>query len=912
MAPDSDQGHDPNPPIPTYDEAIAGGSWQGHDQPHSPIGDTTEGQSLLNTRHQNSRSSGRRPGGYRPPTVETDDEDSLLGSDSDSDSEAGHVRREMQEMDIDDSEVRGGMRNRSSWGKRIGFSLPQWRWRWRWRLPRIQLGRTPAAPPGGDGANSATGEEETPRRRFAFPTVGSAALILIVGRMLAILLVLGFLYLLFVSDLFSGMARRMGSRMFDPASVRNHVIMSVSPRRIRDNLKHYTGYAHLAGTAGDFALAEDTEKLFRQYGLEDVTRDEYQVYLNYPTVDGRAVQIMGSDGRPTWSAKLEEDERGEEAAGRQTLAFHGHSKSGDVKGPLIYANYGAKQDYKRLKEQGIDMHGAIALIRYGGYPVDPSLKVKEAELQGFAGCLIYSDPADYGFVKGETAPKGPYLPADGVLRSGVSLTSQIVGDVLTPGWGSKEGALRVEPSESLGLVNIPSLPLAWRDAQELLKSIKHYGEAVPKNWAGGVPDVGEWWTGNASSPIVRIKNEQDEVEKKPIWNVYGRIVGVEQSEKKVIIGNHRDAWGFGASDPNSGTAVMLEVIRIFGDLMAQEWRPLRTIEFMSWDGGAYNMIGSTEFVEQNDEDLRRDGFAYINIGAGVIGDSFRAAGSPILHKALLEVLGEVKDPNFNDTTLRALWDSNHGELQGLAATSDYVGFQDIVGTSSIDMSFGGQPYPLHSSYETFDFVDQVGDPGFVYHTLLAQAVGLLVLELADRPIMPFDLPHYVNTIKDWISELENWISKTQADPKSLSVQPLRDAHHEILTAAREFGMWELSWETSVISSSGFETAGLGRKRAEYNSRLARFESDLLDPVGVSHILTLPPWEHSKLTLSSPQIFGRSQYKHVMMAPSPESSYLSENFPSIREAINSGDWARAHDTIERVSAIMKKAAAHLLE
>ncbi|KAK0620527.1 hypothetical protein B0T14DRAFT_567270 [Immersiella caudata] len=891
MAPGSDDRYDPNPPIPTYDEAIAGGSWQRQDQPHSPIPDAAEGQSLLSNRHHlpsaNNNATGRRPRGYRPPTVETDDEDSLLGSDSDSDSdsEAEHVRREMQEMDIDDSETRGG---RSSWGKRIGFSLPQWRWRWRWRLPKIRLGRTPAAPVGGEGA-STTAEEETPGQRFAFPTLGSAALFLIVGRVLAIMLVLGFLYLLFVSDMFSNMARRMG-RPFDPANVRNHVKMSVNPAKIRDQLRHYTGYAHLAGTAGDFALVEDTEMLFRRYGLEDVTIDEYQVYLNYPKADGRAVEVLGADGKPTWSAKLEEDEKGGEVAGRQPMAFHGHSKSGDVKGPLIYANYGSKDDFAKLKENGIDTKGAIALVRYGGHPRDAALKVKEAELAGFVGCLIYSDPADDGFVRGETAPNGPFMPADGVHREGVSLTSSIVGDPLTPGWGSKASAIRGAPSESLGLVKIPSLPLAWRDAQVLLQRIEDFGEHVPSSWVGGVPEIRQWWTGNSSSPIVRLKNEQDEVEKKPVWNVYGRIVGYEQSEKKLIIGNHRDAWGFGGPDPNSGSAIMMEVIRIFGDLMLQEWRPLRTIEFMSWDAGAYNLIGSTEYVEQNDEDLRRDGLAYINIGAGVTGDSFHASGSPILNKALLELLNEIRDPNFNDTTLRALWDERQGELESLGGGSDFVAFQDIVGTSSIDMRFSGRPAPSHSTYETFDWVEQVGDPGFVYHTLLTQAICLLILELADRPIMPFDLPHYVNTMGRWVQDLDNWV-KAQPAGKSLSIQPLKDAHHSILQSVREFIKWELSWETSVISSSGYETAGLGRKRAEYNSRLARFESDLLDPIG---------------------IHGRAQFKHVLAAPSLESVYEEEYFPSIREAIKSGDLARANDTMVRVAEIMKTAATHLLE
>ena len=31
-----------------------------------------------------------------------------------------------------------------------------------------------------------------------------------------------------------------------------------------------------------------------------------------------------------------------------------------------------------------------------------------------------------------------------------------------------------------------------------------------------------------------------------------------------MLGNHRDAWGFGAADPSSGTAAMMELSRVLG------------------------------------------------------------------------------------------------------------------------------------------------------------------------------------------------------------------------------------------------------------------------------------------------------------------------------------------------------------
>ena len=120
----------------------------------------------------------------------------------------------------------------------------------------------------------------------------------------------------------------------------------------------------------------------------------------------------------------------------------------------------------------------------------------------------------------------------------------------------------------------------------LLKTIEGYGTQVKSEGPA-------LWSGNASSPIVRLQNQLVNKEKQKITNVLGLIRGTEQGERQVIVGNHRDAWCWGASTPNSGTAIMLEVGRIFGEMMTYGWRPLRTIVFANWDAGEYNRIGST-------------------------------------------------------------------------------------------------------------------------------------------------------------------------------------------------------------------------------------------------------------------------------------------------------------------------------
>lgn len=306
----------------------------------------------------------------------------------------------------------------------------------------------------------------------------------------------------------------------------------------------------------------------------------------------------------------------------------------------------------------------------------------------------------------------------------------------------------------------------------------------------------------------------------------GRIPGVEQTEKSVIIGNHRDSWDFGAADPGSGTAVMLEVVRIFGNLTEHGWKPLRTIEFASWDGEEYNLIGSTEYVEDNMEKLRKDGFAYINVDVGVSGPNFRAAASPVFKTALLRCLARTTDPTLKKS-LEELWNDRNSHLEGLGAGSDYVAFQDMAGTSSLDMGFEGPPFPYHSAYENFEWMDRFGDPGFQYHKALAQILALMILEIAERPVMPFDMSAYAAATASYVQDIENYV-ESKAPSDAWNLDPLKEAALQFKTEAERFEKWEVEWENVVYSSGGFESAALEDLRMDHNNRMADFETHLLD------------------------------------------------------------------------------------
>ncbi|KAI9673167.1 MAG: hypothetical protein M1817_003029 [Caeruleum heppii] len=730
-----------------------------------------------------------------------------------------------------------------------------------------------------------------PSIRFHVPEASYPGLI-VCGRLFALALIFFVVYF-FISEI----TPKSVTGGYDPDVIRAYVQGNVDRLRIREYLEKLTRFDHIAGTRGDLALAEYVEGVFAAAKLERVQMNEYEVYLNYPRPSGRRIAIV-SPPELVWEAQLEEDVAitGSGDSQQQTLVFHGHSRAGNITGPLIYANYGSRADFARLQELGIDVSGAIVLVRYYGSQGDRALKVKAAELAGAAGCIIYSDPAEDGFRRGEVWPSGRWQPEDGVQRGAVSLMSWVVGDVLTPGWASTPGAHRLSKDDNPGLVNIPSLPLSWRDAQSLLSALRNHGEKVSADWIGGVPNIEEWWTGDETSPIVHLQNEQDEQEKQPIWNVLGSITGIEQSEKTIIVGNHRDAWCAGGADPGSGTAVMLEVATLFGELVQRGWQPRRTIQFASWDGEEYNLIGSTEWVEDNIEGLRLNGVAYLNVDTAVSGSDFRAASSPLFQKALMRVLERVAHP-LSNKTLRTVWDETNSKLGGLGAGSDYVAFQDLAGTSSIDMGFDGPGFPYHSCYDNFEWMSKFGDPTWESHAAMAQVWALLILEIADSPVLPYDFIAYASAVDGYVKDLEAYANGQRqggsTDGDGLDFTKLRDASKAFTDNAGLFQRWEQDWLELVNDGRRPETNVVAIHRMGHNNRMSNFETHLLD---LEEGGGLP---------------GREQFKHVIFAPQAWSGYDEAYFPGVRDALDEGNRTLAQQQLDKAAAILEKASLKLL-
>jgi N-acetylated-alpha-linked acidic dipeptidase len=520
-----------SPPIPSYEEVIGNSS-----QIFEPLYAAPTVQSARSS--EDSLYSGRRR------HVDSEDLTSLESDAGESDTE--EFRRDIERLDYQGDafeleELGNGGARRS----RRQIIEPGWKGRLqdlRRRVGRLSKSwsfKTPSCICSGMPRCQCTSIPENWRWIF----IGIFARLFGLGVLIAI----G--YAIFSFAILPTVSHELAT-MFDPESVRTFAQESIDVDRIKLRMKHITSFDHVAGTKGSFYLAEWMRDIFTAAGADKVQMDEYQVYLNYPKKDGRRVAIVEPQ-ELRWEARLEEEPvypLSEGASKENSLVFHGHSKSGTVTGPLIYCNYGSRDEYRQVcQDSGINCTGAIALVRYYGTQGDRALKVKAAEEWGIKGVLIYSDPAEDGFIKGPTWPEGRWRPSDGVQRGAVSLMSWIVGDVLTPGWASTGGAKRIPKEGNPGLVNIPSLPLAWRDAKQLLVALKGHGRQVAQDWKGGVPDV-EWWTGDQNSPKVLLQNEQDEAEKQRIFNVMARFEGVETNEKMIVLGNHRDSWCFGAAD----------------------------------------------------------------------------------------------------------------------------------------------------------------------------------------------------------------------------------------------------------------------------------------------------------------------------------------------------------------------------
>ena len=367
-----------------------------------------------------------------------------------------------------------------------------------------------------------------------------------------------------------------------------------TPARSEQDLRILTQAPHVAGTPEDYKTAQYVLEQFREAGL-DAKLVEYQVLLPMPKeVKVKLIEPFKREA-PTPAAGWSWDKDTYDSS--VIAAFNAYSPSGDVTGRVVYANYGLPEDYARLKEEGIDVAGKIVIVRYG--KCFRGVKAYVAEQSHAAGLLIYSDPADDGYRQGDVYPRGPWRPSTAVQRGSILYLTAYAGDPLTPGAAAVAGAKRLSMNEAPTLPHVPTAPLSYEDASPILENLG--GPTAPKSWQGALPFTYHLGPGESK---VHLELDMD-FRLRTIWDVIGELRGTATPDSMVLVGNHRDAWTYGAADPNSGTVPLLAVARGIGQLLKQGWKPRRTIVLASWDAEEFGLIGSTEWAEEHSDELAR-------------------------------------------------------------------------------------------------------------------------------------------------------------------------------------------------------------------------------------------------------------------------------------------------------------------
>ena len=649
-----------------------------------------------------------------------------------------------------------------------------------------------------------------------------------------------------------------------------------NPQSAREHLRRLTLEPHIAGTKEDYDTAVYVRDQLRSYGLTADLK-EYDVWLNYPKTPSVLELITTRRQRlSTHEAIVPGDPSTTHP--KITPLFNGYAASGDVTAPIVYANYGLPNDYDALKKIGVDIKGKIVIVRYGNS--FRGVKAKVAEDNGAIGCIIYSDPADDGYMQGDVYPKGPWRPVASGQRGSVQYLFDYPGDPLTPGRPSIPGVPRVKPEEATNLTRLPAQPIAYDVARTILSQLK--GPLRPRGFQGGLAFA--YHVGGTNDVKVRLKTDMDYKTRK-IWNVVARIDGNEEKDRWIILGNHRDAWVFGAVDPNSGTSAMLEVGRGFGQLLKQGWKPRRTIIFCSWDAEEYGLVGSTEWAEDLAGELKEKAVAYLNLDAAVSGVHFGASSVPSLWKFMRAATRDVKDPKTGKTVYQQWQDrarenrpedeENTGEARigALGSGSDYTPFLQHLGIASTDMGFGGDYGVYHSAYDSFHWMDQFGDPGFHYHVAASQLWGTLAMRMADADGLPFDYTDYATQLREFFTEAMK-VANRRNLASGLDEKSMRAAIDDF---AKEAERVEKNRQDAIRSSDR-------AKLAKINDALVQAERQFIDPRGLR---------------------GRAWYKHQIYAPGFYTGYAAQPLTDFRQALDDRNSAVAKESLERIVESIKR-------
>ncbi|KAM5245953.1 glutamate carboxypeptidase 2 [Ctenodactylus gundi] len=712
--------------------------------------------------------------------------------------------------------------------------------------------------------------------------------------------------------LITGWCLRPSTRASTPApqgGLKKAFLEELKAENINKFLYNFTRIPHLAGTQQNLDLAKQIQSQWKEFGLDSTELVHYDVLLSYPSkTDPNYISIIDAERNEVFNTSLSEPPPpGYENVSDIVPPFSAFSAQGTPEGDLVYVNYARTEDFFTLeRDMRINCSGKIVIARYG--KIFRGNKVKNAQLAGALGVILYSDPADYFAPGVQVYPEGWNLPGGGVQRGNV-LNLNGAGDPLTPGYPANDDAHRRAPAEAVGLPRIPVHPIGYSDARRLLQ---HMGGSAPpdSSWKGGlqVPyNVGPGFTGNFSKQKVKMHiHSNNQVTR--IYNVIGTLRGAVEPDRYVILGGHRDSWVFGGIDPQSGAAVVHEIVRSFGTLKRKGWRPRRTILFASWDAEEYGLLGSTEWAEENSRLLQERGVAYINADSAIEGNyTLRVDCTPLMYSLVYNLTKELRSPDadFEGKSLYESWSlrnpspelSGRPRINELGSGNDFEVFFQRLGIASGRARYTKNwktdkfsSYPLyHSVYETYELVEKFYDPTFKYHLAVAQVRGGMVFQLADAEVIPFHCQDYAAALRKYSDRIYAIAAKHPQEMEAHGV-----SFDSLFAAVENF--------TEIASNFSKRLQDLDKSNPILlrimNDQLMFLERAFIDPLG------LP---------------DRPFYRHTISAPSSHNKYAGESFPGIYDALfdiqSKADTSKAWEEVKRqisIAAFTVQAAAGTLK
>jgi N-acetylated-alpha-linked acidic dipeptidase len=681
---------------------------------------------------------------------------------------------------------------------------------------------------------------------------------------------------------------------------------SIRPAEMDAWLKQLASEPNHVGSPHDRANAEWVLAKFRSFGW-DAHIETFKVL--YPTPVSETVELLGA--KPYKAMLTEPPIKGDTSATAKNPglpAYLAYQGDGDVTAPLVYVNYGMRDDYVQLERLGVSVKGKIVIARYGaGWR---GLKPKLAADHGAVGCIIYSDPSDDGYSVESVYPKGPARPPHGVQRGSVIDMTLYAGDPLTPGVGATENARRMTIKESPAILKIPALPISYADAQVLLSSLG--GQPVPEAWRGRLPIT--YRVGPSTAKVhLAVKSDWS---LKTLYDVVATLKGSELPDQWVLRGNHRDGWVFGAADPLSGQVTMLEEARALGELVRGGWKPRRTIVYLSWDGEEPGLLGSTEWAEEHGDEIRQKAVLYVNSDSNGRG-FLDVGGSHDLEHFVNEIAADVTDPETQvsvgerrrakmrvdaasgggdpETAARRKEDARIAAdpakdfpIGALGSGSDYSAFIEHLGVPALSVEYDGEGSNggvYHSRYDTYEHFARFGDPGFVYEAVLAKTVGRVVMRAADSDLPIQRATNFADTVGRYVDEVKK-LARDRRETAEIQAG---------LLSAKAFAL-----AADPQRSSGTPTALKpvpAIDLAPLDAAVARLKASAkaYDGALESNGANLPPDAKAKLrslmltidqTLA-PESVGlpeRPWFRNLIYAPGRFTGYGAKTLPGVREAI----------------------------